>query len=116
MPRPDSYAELIALCCAVCLLAMSRSNLQYGCNFQEKKKEDRERTIKGTKPTKYEYTRTYIPVSTGYRMIPGTTDACSKESTVQHGTTPQGKARHSTAPHGAALRCAALLNYIAGLS
>ena len=33
MPRA-ACAELIALCCAVCLLAVSHSNRQYGCNFR----------------------------------------------------------------------------------
>ena len=54
------------------------------------------------KAKKDEYTRTHIPVGTGYGMIPGTA-VCSKESTAQHGTAPQVKARHRTAPHGAAL-------------
>ena len=49
---------------------------------------------------KDEYTRTNIPVGTGYRMVPDTA-VCSEESTAQHGTAPQGKAR----------RCAALQSY-----
>ena len=33
MPRANC-AELIALCCAVCVLGMSRSDRQYGCNLR----------------------------------------------------------------------------------
>ena len=43
--------------------------------------------------------------------IPGTT-VCLKGSTAQHDTAPQRRARHGTAPHGTARRCAALLSYI----
>ena len=44
MPRA-TCAELIALCCAVCLLSMSRSDRQYGCNLRkETHEEDREGT------------------------------------------------------------------------
>ena len=67
-----------------------------GVIFEEKKKADREDS-QLKKAKKDEYTRTYIPVGTGYRMIPGTA-LCSKESTA-----PQGKARHRTASHDAAL-------------
>ena len=60
MPRANC-AEMIALCCAVCLLAMSRSDRQYGCILRKQKKkhkDNREKTIKRRKQ-KEEYTRTY---------------------------------------------------------
>ena len=39
-----TYAGVIALCCAVCMLAVSRSVGQYGCNLRGGGHEDRERT------------------------------------------------------------------------
>ena len=55
-------------------------------------------------------TDVHTPVGMAYWMVPGTA-VCLKESTEQHDTASQGKARHRTAPHGAALP-----SHIAGLS
>ena len=54
-------AGLVALGCAVCLLAMSRSDWQYGCNVRKSKiiEEDRER---GQLIKKARRIHTYIPV------------------------------------------------------
>ena len=61
------------------------------------------------KKTKKNSTRvhTYVPVGTGYRMIPGTA-VCSKES-MQRRTAQHRRARHGTVQHRTALRCAAEL-------
>ena len=64
-----------------------------------KKKEDRERTLKQRKRKKDEYTRTSIPVGTGYMFE-------RQHSAARHSTTGQG-----TAPYGTARRCVALLSY-----
>ena len=64
------------------------------------KKRRTERGQSNEESEKKTSTHVHTPVGTGYRMTPGTA------STAQHGTAPQGKARHRTAPHGAAL-----LNY-----
>ena len=56
-------AELVTLCCAVCLLAISRSDRQYGCNLRNNKKheEDQERKIneENKKMSTQQHTRTY---------------------------------------------------------
>ena len=45
MPR-TAYAEVIALCCAACVPAMSHFDRQYGCNLRgSEHEEDRERPI-----------------------------------------------------------------------
>ena len=90
------------MCCAVCLLAVSRSDRLYGCNWRRGKHVVTERDQMKTKQ-KEEYTTP--------RIIPGTA-LCSKESTAQHDTATQHQRR---ARHGTARRCAALLLYIAGL-
>ena len=60
-----------------------------------------------------ENTTTRIPNTNAVCSI-DTTAVCSKESTAQHDTVTQRRARHdSTAPHGTARRCAAeLLSYM----
>ena len=74
LPRA-ACAELIALCCAVCLLAMTRPDRQYGCNLRENKRriEREDNPIMKAKRR----VNTYIPVGAWYRMIPGTA-VCSK--------------------------------------
>ena len=67
MPRA-TCAELIALCCVVCLLAVSRSDREYGCNLRKKKKheEGREKSIneetKKTSTQQCTAVHTYISV------------------------------------------------------
>ena len=100
MPRAVC-AELIALCCAVCLLAVSRSDRQCWCNLRGGRNRGTERD-RLKKKQKYEYTtRTYRYLV--LRFIP-VTAVCSKESTTQHDTAPQRRARCGTAPHRTALR------------
>ena len=99
-------AALFALCCAVCVLAMSRSDRQYGCNLRKKKMS---RTERGQiKEKKDEYTRTtyrYLVL----HMIPSLVLLCvrkkAERSTAQHRIAGRG-----TAPHGTARPCAALLS------
>ena len=59
MPRA-TCAKLIALCCAVCLLAMSRSNRQYA--IYDKKKNMRTETIneESEKTSTQQYTKYFI--------------------------------------------------------
>ena len=105
MPRA-TCAELIALCCAVCLLAMSHSDRQSGCKLQEKKRRGpRGSTINEERKTTS--TRTYR------YQVPGTshdTWYCVQKkahrNTAQHRTVGQG-----TAPHGTARHRTALLSY-----
>ena len=56
--RYTSWADLFALCCAVCVLAMSRCDRQYGCNSRggTGHEKGRERTITRRKQ-KYKHTR-----------------------------------------------------------
>ena len=95
----QSKLPCAVLCCAVCLLAVSHSEGQYECNLRGGKSMGTERD-QMDKNQKDEYT-TRIP-RTAVRL---------KESTAQHDTAPQRRARHGTAPHGTTRRCAALLSY-----
>ena len=102
MPRA-TCEELLALCHAVCLLAMSRSDRQYRCTLQRKKhEEDRQRTIN----QELKKTSTHVQAGTGYlvlRMTPGTV-LCTKEK-ARRSTAQDGAAQHSTAGQVNALRC-----------
>ena len=99
-------AELIDLCCAVCLLATSRSDPQHGFNLRKKNLKRTQREDNQLRKQKGEYTRTYRYLV--LRMIRGILR--SKESTAQCGTAPHRRARHGTARHRMAQRCA-LLSY-----
>ena len=89
MPR-DACVELIALCCAVCLLAVSRSDWQNGCNLGGGGNTSTERDhLKKKKKTS---TRHVCLVLLYVRKK-------AQRSTTQHRSAGQG-----TAPHGAALR------------
>ena len=82
------------LCCAVCLLAVLRSDQQYGCNLHGGENMGTERGQINEEKTKRRVHNMYY-YTWYYRVTAG----CSKESTAQHDTAPQRRARHGTAPH-----------------
>ena len=111
MPRA-ARAVLIALCCAVCLLAVSRSDRQYGCNLRGGgawgPREINWRKSKNT-GTQHVDTGTWVRYFVSYQVfhfIPDTA-VCSRERTAQNDTAPHCKVRHGTAR-----RCAVLLSYL----
>ena len=98
-------AELIALCCAVCLLAMSGSDWQCtGVTCEEKNvRTERRQSNESNQSSTHVHTGTWYTV---LRMTPASVH--SQESTTKHGTTPfhvaGQRTSHSRAPHDAALR------------
>ena len=103
MPRA-ACAELIALCCAVCLLEVPRSIgrknaiLRGGGNMGTESDQ-----MKGKQMEEY---KICIPGTAVLGMLE------KKHSTARHSTSAQGKARHRATPHDTARRCARLLRYI----
>ena len=106
MPRA-TCAELIGLCCAVCLLVMPPSDQQYGCNLRKTNLIERRQEVNESENTcsLYTYMRTgtcgtwYFSHDTWYYCI----GKKAQRSTAQHSTAGQ-KPRDRTA-----LRCAAEL-------
>ena len=107
-------AELIGLCCAVCLLAMPRSGRQYGVIPPPHMTEKGQSSVESKLKILAVYTRTYRHlVPDTFRMLPGKCMFEREHSAVRHSTAPQGK-KHGIARRRTTLRCAAEL--IAGQS
>ena len=104
MPRAPC-AKLSALCCDVCLLAMSRSDWQHGYNLRG---ENMMRTERGQSSKTRSHVRTgtsYLILQQQWRVIPTIlmlyVRSKARRIRAQHGAAGQG-----TAPYGTARRCA----------
>ena len=104
-------AEQIALCCAVCLLALSRSDRQYGCSLRG----GGNRAAVRDQTCEEKGKRKVVPKNTYY------TRYCSiyVQKKAQRSTTQYRSVGHGTAPHGLrtapTLRCWAIYSWT-GLS